>query len=178
MHAEFQHIALFFKHVHISVENRGTLSGCRLTLWLSFSAYAFFYGEQKCAHTFPLRNHLVATGLRALHLLHSPTAWKNSCLVGVGTTCVTKLAVSRLLSEIQHSSRACSIGNEPQNTRVFSFFDSMHCAPVRRAGSVTLCPPLYIFPNFEKYDWVLGNQWFRSIQHCWWKLARITLIIF
>ncbi len=35
----------------------------------------------------------------ALHLLHSSTACKNSGLVGVSTTCVTKPAVSWLLFE-------------------------------------------------------------------------------
>ncbi len=90
----------------------------------------FFSHERRHAHTFSLHDRQVATGPCALHLLGLPTAHKNSCLVWVGTTCVTKPAVSRLLSEIQFSSCACLIGNEQQNRMVFPFFDSMHCATV------------------------------------------------
>ncbi len=120
----------------------GTLSGYRPTWWLSFPVYAFFSSwSVTCKNTFPLHNHLVATSPHALHLLYSPTARKNSCLVGAGTTRVTKPAISRLPSMIQSLSCACSISNEHQNKRFFFFFlDSTHCVSITRVGSVTLSP--------------------------------------
>ncbi len=80
---------------------------------------------------------------RVLHHLHLPIARMNACLVEMSTTRVTKPAVSRLISEIQHLSHACacSIGNELHNMLVFPFFDLMHWGPVRCIGSVTLCHP-------------------------------------
>ncbi len=106
---------------------------------------------------YKIHDHLVATGLCALHLFHSRTARMNSCLVLVGTTCVTKPVVSRLLSEILGSLCSCSIGNESQNTLVFSFFNSMHCALVRCVSSVTLSHPLYFCINIEFLDWHYRN---------------------
>ncbi len=106
----------------------------------SFVCMLSFHHEQQRAHTFPLHYHLVETGTHALQLLHSPTARKNSCSLKVGTTCVMKLAISRLLSEIQRSSCACSIGNESRNTLVFSFFrfDALHaCTAYRLDNSVS-----------------------------------------
>ncbi len=50
-----------------------------------------------------------------LHQLHLPATSKNSRLVGVGTTRVTKPAVSRLLSELQR------LFAQPQNTLFFLF---------------------------------------------------------
>ncbi len=101
-------------------------------------------------------NHLFATPPFAYHTqkLIFGRDWHNSCykiscisasirdtehLVGIGTTRVTKSAVFRLLSEIQRLLCACSIGNEPQNTLFFYFFNLMHCTPIWNVGSVTLC---------------------------------------
>ncbi len=53
-------------------------------------------------------------------------------------------AVSRLLSEIQRSLCACSIGNEPQNTLVFSFSNFKHCVPGQHVGKITLCHHLFL----------------------------------
>ncbi len=55
-----------------------------------------------------------------------------------------------------------TIGNEPQKTLFFSFFDSMHCAPVQRIGSVTLCHSLYfqsvlVFQINELFDKNFSN---------------------
>ncbi len=105
------------RQIHVAVENGYTLSIYRLTFWLLFPGYAFF----QCAYTF-LHDHLVATIPHVLHLHLSLTTNKNSCLVGVGITHVTKPAVSWLQSEIQLSTCPCSIGKEPQNTLVFPFF--------------------------------------------------------
>ncbi len=61
-------------------------------------------------------------------------------MVGVGTTTrVMKPDVSRLLSEIQHSSCTCSIGNEPQNTPLFFLkFDALHaCTGCKLKNSVS-----------------------------------------
>ncbi len=72
-----------------------------------------------------------------LGLLHSPIARKNSCSVGVGITCVTKPAVSQLLSNIQCLLCVCSIGNELQNMLGFFFqFDALHiCTACRLSNS-------------------------------------------
>ncbi len=80
----------------------------------------FFSREQQCAPSLSLHDHLVTAGPHALNL-HLPTIHKNLCLVGVGTTHIMKLPVSRRLSEIQHLACTCSIGNEIQNARFFLF---------------------------------------------------------
>ncbi len=103
--------------MHSSVERSFISAACPGTHTDCFSSC-----EQRCAPTFSLHNHLVTTGPCVLHLLHSPTTRKNSYLVGVGATYVTKSAVSRLLSVIQHSSRVCLMGNKPQNTLGFFLF--------------------------------------------------------
>ncbi len=38
---EPQSIALFYGHIHVTTDNRGILSGNKLTLWFSFLAYVF-----------------------------------------------------------------------------------------------------------------------------------------
>ncbi len=95
-----------------------------------------FHCEQQVVGTLFLHDHLIATDPHALHLLCSPTTHKNSCLVRVGTNCVTKPAVPRLLSEIQCSLCACSIGNEPQNMLV-KFNALRTCMVCRLSNSVS-----------------------------------------
>ncbi len=115
------------------------------------SRVCFFFAGNSTVRTYFF---FTVLWLRLVHILHSRTTRKNSCSVGVGTTCVTKpavsrllsaiqytrknscsvgvgttrvtkLAVSRLLSKIQHSFCTCSIGNEPQNILSF-FFCRLH----------------------------------------------------
>ncbi len=136
----------FHQHAHVAVENGNTLSGYRLILVLAFPAHTVFPSQTTNAHTFLLRDHLVTTGTHAVRLLCSPTSRMNSCSVGVGTTCVMKPAVSRLLSEIQCSLRTCSISidNEPRDTLLFFFFwlDALRaCMACRLNNSVSPLVP-------------------------------------
>ncbi len=100
-------------------QHHGCVRGTILYFVALISYVFFFIVNSKRAHTFPFHNHLVATSLCAPHLLHLPTACKNSCLVRIHTTYFTKPAVSQLLSEIQCSSCTCLMDNEPQNTLIF-----------------------------------------------------------
>ncbi len=137
---------LFYRYVHVAVENRDTPSGYRLTFYLSFTVYAFFFfffffilnSDVHIPFFFTII-WLWTVQVRYTSSIYLP--FINSCLVGVSTSPVTKPVVSRLLSEIQRSSYACSIGNEPQNTL---FFYLMHCTTMQRVSLVTLCYPLYV----------------------------------
>ncbi len=99
-------------------------------------------------YSFPPHNHQVAISPYALHILYSPTAWKNSYLVGVGTTRVTKSV---------HSSCACSIGYKPQNTRFSSFFwfDSL-CVSMACRFSKSASPFVCTFISCKIYSFLIG----------------------
>ncbi len=113
------HLCFICEHSYLTIyKNSGlTLVPCHKCLLC----------ESTLTRTFSLHDHLVAIGSCALHLLHWPTPCKNLCSVGVGATYVTKSAVSQFLSEIELSFRTCLIGNDPQNTLLFFFFQLDIC---------------------------------------------------
>ncbi len=84
-------------------KQHGHVDGITLHFVALVSCICFFLlRTATCApHTFSFRNHLVVTSHHALHF-NSPTIHRNSCTVEVGTTCVTKLAVFRFLSDRKH----------------------------------------------------------------------------
>ncbi len=110
---------------------------CPAMGWLCGSRFLrmlLFHRERRRMHNFSLHNHLVAIGPHVLHLLCLPTASKG--LVNVGTTRVTKPAVSRLLSEIQ------------QTAEYTVFSDALHaCTACRLSNSVS---PYYNFRCYLK----------------------------
>ncbi len=81
----------------------------------------------------------------AIQLFHSHTTCKNSCLVGIGTTRITKPAVYP--GFFLRYSIHCVLVRYLINRRIywyFSFlFDLMHCVPVQHTGSISLCHSLH-----------------------------------
>ncbi len=102
-------------------QQRGCVGETTLYFVVLISRYAFFRCQQWHAHTFPLHNHLVATGPHMLHLLHLPTTRENLCLGGWYNSCYKTSWNSASIRDKLILLCACLIGNEPQNTLVFSF---------------------------------------------------------